>query len=187
MRAYTTAAALAALLILQTQPGLSVAQPGFSSAGAEVQAYPAGVILGVRTEWQADEHNALNLRLGYNIARRGDYGKHDNEEGGGPGFSIGYRRYLHGWLPGLFAGIRSDLWRMDIDWRDDLPAEITGTTEITVVQPTVEAGYDLLKPNSAWRVVPTISFGYEINVDTEGEPVGEGAILLGGVNIGLRL
>lgn len=172
---------LSCLLLLQTET--AVGQSGFSAAGLELQAYPAGVILGVRGEWKFEERVALNFRLGYNIARRGNYGKHDNEEGGGPGFGLEYRRYLERWLPGLFIGLRTDLWLINIDWRNDNPLE-TGSTEISVLQPTLEAGYNLLKPRTALQIVPTISFGYEINVKTTGEEVGEGAILLGGVNIG---
>jgi len=148
--------------------------------GLELQVYPAGVILGIRGGLIFDRQQELNLRLGYNIARRGDFGEHDNEEGGGPGFSLGYRYHFMDNLKDLFIGARADIWFMDIDWRDDQPLR-TGTTNITVFQPTLETGYDLLK-RSDWTVAPTVSFGYEINIKTEGDDVGEGAILLGGVN-----
>ncbi len=153
--------------------------------GIELQAYPAGVILGVRGGVGLGSRQELNLRLGWNIARRGDFGKHDNERGGGPGFGVGYRYYLKDGLEGLFLGARTDFWLMDIDWRDDSPSR-SGSTDITVFQPTLEAGYNLLNSRSNWLLMPTVSFGYEINVHTEGEEVGEGAILLGGVNLGYR-
>lgn len=148
--------------------------------GLELQVYPAGVILGIRGGLIFDRHQELNLRLGYNIARRGDFGEHDNEEGGGPGFSVGYRYHFKDNLEDLFIGARTDIWFLDIDWRDDQPLR-TGSTDITIIQPTLETGYDLLK-RSDWTLAPTVSFGYEFNIKTEGEEVGEGAILLGGVN-----
>jgi hypothetical protein len=37
-----------------------------------------------------------------------------------------------------------------------------------------------------WIFTPGIAFGVEINVKTEGEPVGEGAIILVGLMLGKR-
>lgn len=156
------------------------AQP-IDQVGVEVQVYPAGVILGLKTGILLDDGHEFNLRVGYNITRRGDFGVHDNEEGGGPGFGFGYRyRIEEAFDERAFIGARADLWFMDLDWRDRQPDRV-GTTSITVLQPTLEAGYDLLD-RSDWRLQPTISFGYEFNVDTDGEEVGEGPILLGGLN-----
>ena len=66
-----------------------------------------------------------------------------------------------------------------------LSDEIGGTTNITVVQPTVEGGCALPVGENRF-FSPTIAFGYEINVVTEGEPTGEGAILLLGFTFGRR-
>lgn len=150
--------------------------------GAEAQVYPAGIILGVRGGVDLGNQQELNVRLVYNITDRQDFGKHDNEEGEGPGFGVGYRYYLLNKLEGFFIGGRADLFFLEIDWRDDNPLR-EGRTDIIVLQPTAEVGYDLLKNNPAWSLFPTLSFGVEINVDTDGEPVGEGAILLGGLNV----
>ena len=54
---------------------------------------------------------------------------------------------------------------------------IEGETDIWVLQPTVRAGYRLMSTLDL-----SASLGAEINVSTDGEPVGEGAILL----VGLR-
>lgn len=156
-----------------------------NNLGIEIQVYPAGIILGLRGGFDVGNHNELNQRLGYNITRRGDFGKHDNEEGGGPGFGVGYRHWLGNKLGGLFFGARTDFWFMDIDWRDDNPLR-EGSTDIIVLQPSAEAGYNLLKNNADWLLAPTVSFGYELNIKTEGEKVGEGAILLGGLNLGYK-
>lgn len=156
------------------------------TAGAEIHAYPAGLILGVRGEIGISYSDALVLRMGYNVARRGDFGEHDDERGGGPGFGIGYHRHLDAFFPGLVAGLKSDLWFMDIDWQDEGPLR-EGTTEIVVLQPAAEVGYDLFRGRSGWQLFPSVSFGYEINVNTDGEPVGEGAILMGGLTATFRL
>lgn len=188
---------LSAFLIIWVigTPPSAIAQNA-SNVGIELQAYPAGFILGVRGGIDLGSRQELNLRLGWNIARRGDFGEHDNERGGGAGFGLGYRYYLKDKLSGLFLGARTDLWLMDIDWTDRRPicpivppcteTDVKGSTDITVFQPTLEAGYNLLNSRSGWLLAPTVSFGYEINVRTEGEEVGEGAILLGGVNLGYR-
>lgn len=162
--------------------------------GIVIQAYPAGVILGVRGGIDLGNQNEINLHLGYNITRRGDFGKKDHEEGGGPGLGLSYRHYLPGNIDRLFLGARADLWFMDIDWREKreecgtvpscMEQEINGSTKITVLQPTLQAGYNVLKNNPDWILAPSVSFGYEINIRTEGEEVGEGAILLGGLNFG---
>lgn len=181
---------------------LSLLNPGYGNAqnaknlGIDTRAYPAGVILGVRGGVDLGSHNEINLHIGYNITRRGDFGKKDNEEGGGPGFGLSYKHYLPGKLDRLFLGVRADMWFMDIDWSERrevcgtvppcIEQEVNGTTKITVLQPTLQAGYNLLKNSSEWILTPSVSFGYEINIRTRGEEVGEGAILLGGLSIGYK-
>ena len=140
------------------------------AVGVEVQAYPAGFILGARSDVAVSEKISVNLRLGYNFARRGDLGKHDDERGGGPGFSLGGRYYFKPGFEGFFAGARFELWIMDIDWEDVVPnGDISsGSTEITVFQPLIEGGYTLLLSDGAWGITPKVTLGYEINVKTDG-------------------
>jgi len=148
----------------------------------EFQAIP-----GFRIEKGFQEKNAIHLRLGYNWIRHRDLGVHEDERGNGFGFTVGYKRYFKENYEGFFIGARSDFWFNELDWKDniDLPTEISGTTNITVIQPTAEAGY-LFLLNNNWIFAPNIAFGYEVNVKTEGAPVGEGAILLLGFKIGKR-
>ncbi|MDZ7716148.1 MAG: hypothetical protein U5J95_08050 [Balneolaceae bacterium] len=167
-----------------------------NNAGVEVQAYPAGIIIGSRGGISFSNQQEVNARFGYNFTDRRDFGKHDNEEGGGLGFGAGYRYYFGKKLAGFFAGARSDLWFLKIDWVDTrticgtvppcFEMDVKGRTDIIVLQPTVEIGYDILKSNPAWILAPTLSFGAEINIKTKGEEVGEGAILLGGLNVNYR-
>jgi hypothetical protein len=151
------------------------------SVGVDVQAYPAGAIVAVETRRPVSERGELGLRAGYNSTERGDFGEHDDEDGGGPGVGFGYRhlfapRGTDGWL----TGARVDLWYLDIDWEDDpsgaAPAGREGSTDVLVLQPMAELGY-------AWwlgrgRIELLLAVGAEINVDTDGEDVGEGAIAL---------
>ena len=179
---------------------LSVSSAVFSqkSIGFEVQAYPAGVVPGLRFDILITSNSVFTSRAGYNFTDRRDWGKHDNEEGGGPGFSIGLIR-KDVFTDDLNLHIRSDLWFMNIDWEelryigcpegfnctqtlDAIPTLVTGTTNVTIFQPTIGLDYNFeLNPNVLLR--PSVSFGYEINVKTEGEDVGEGAILLLGLNL----
>lgn len=152
-------------------------------AGVEVQAYPAGVILALQGRRALTESDDLLFRVGYNATRRRDFGKHDDERGGGPGVGVGWRRSFSprgedGWL----SGARLDLWSLGIDWKDDpsstFPAGRKGESDVLVLQPTAELGY-------GWSVGPgrielVLALGLEINVRTSGEAVGEGPIgLLG--------
>ncbi len=161
--------------------------PSSFDVGLEVQAYPTGVIPGIHLEWGVGSKNGVLARIGYNIVRHRDLGVHEDERGGGFGFSLGYRRYFKENRNGFFLGARTDLWFNDVAWRDDidLPTEISGDTEVTVLQPTAEAGY-VLNLNKGWIFVPSIAFGAEININTEGAPVGEGAIVLLGFTFGKR-
>jgi len=153
----------------------------------ELQVYPTGLLPGIRLEKGFKEKNAVSLRLGYNVVDHRDLGVKDKEEGGGFGFSFGYKRYLKTDFEKLFFGIRNDVWFNEIEWIDNIEtvAEETGTADIIVVQPTVEAGY-LWAFRKDWIFAPTISLGYEINVKETGGDVGEGAIFLIGVNLGKR-
>ncbi len=165
-----------------------------NSIQLETQAYPAGVIPGVRYDFNIGNNSYLTSRIGYNFTDRQDFGKNDNEEGGGSGFGIGYVK-AELIIPNLSTHIRTDIWFMDIDWRDSqticgtvppcFEQDVTGTTEIIVLQPTVGIEYSI--PISKNQFLdPNLSFGYEINIKTKGKEVGEGAILLLGVNLGYR-
>ncbi len=158
----------------------------------ETQAYPAGIIPGVRFEFNIGNNSDITSRIGYNFTDRKDFGKNDNEEGGGAGFGIGYLR-TNFITQDISAHIRTDFWFMDIDWEqkglivcdpEPCPGAVsTGTTEIAVLQPTIGLEYNIpFSTNLFLR--PSLSFGYEINIRTKGREVGEGAILLIGLNLG---
>lgn len=159
---------------------------GQTDVSFEFQAYPAGLIPGLRIEKAFKENYAFHLRLGYNWVRHQDFGEHEDERGDGFGFTLGYKRYFSDGHKGLFLGARNDVWFNELDWKDNIgtPAEVSGTTKITVVQPTLEAGFAFVKNNLVFT--PTVAFGFEFNVKTEGAPVGEGPILLLGINLGRR-
>ena len=157
--------------------------------GIEFQGYPTGLIPGVRGDLFISDFSKVAVRAGYNIVRHGDAGEHDDERGSGPGFSIGYDVLpfsTHRWT----FGIRSDIWFNTIDWKDEINgvpmAYVTGTTNVTVLQPTVQAGYRM-PIGERIEIMPTLSFGYEINVHIVGSAVGHGPIGLGGVVINYEL
>ncbi len=154
--------------------------------GIEAQWYPAGAIFGLRYEIISLPGHAINARIGYNVADRKDWGVQDNETGAGPGFSIGYRYYLMNVIEGLFVGGRADMWWLDIDWRDDIDGQpsITGTSEITVFQPTIEVGYRATFFNDKISLAPALALGREINIKTKGAEVGQGGIVLLGFSAG---
>ncbi len=152
----------------------------------EFQAYPTGLIPGLRIEKGFADKHAVHLRIGYQWIRHRDLGEHDDERGTGYGFTLGYRKYFGEGFKGFSLSSRCDLWFNELDWKDDTPAgEVNGTSKITVVQPTIEAGYTFEFGNQM-IFTPTAAFGYEVNVKTDGADVGEGAILLIGFEIGKR-
>ena len=157
------------------------------TAGLSYKVYPAGMIFGVRGDRLIGSKNSLSLMVGYNRARHQDFGVHEDERGGGPGISIGYRRYLKNNRTGPYLGLNQDFWMNKIDWRDNIGQtnELSGTTDILVVQPTAEAGWSFVFKDK-WVLTPNIAFGMEINTMQEGEDVGEGAILLIGIHGGVR-
>lgn len=147
--------------------------------GVEAQAYPAGYIIGPRIGYQLEKAN-IYLKISQNIARRQDFGEHEKENGGGPGFTLGYDRYFgDNW----FVGFRTDLWWMKIDWEEK---GRLGSTDIFVLQPTLVGGYQF-DFGDHWSVIPHAAWGLEVNVVTKGEAVGQGTIMLAGIHTKYRL
>ncbi|MEM9379262.1 MAG: hypothetical protein AAGB93_04865 [Planctomycetota bacterium] len=175
---------LAASLFLAScaTQGLTTVEPAprpYRPYGVEIQAYPAGIIPGLHARYRLTEADTLTFRLAANLTDRQDFGEREDESGEGWGGGIGWRRAWSGDLDdsGWWFGARVDLWDLSIDWRD---RGRTGTTDILVLQPTAEAGYGWTT-DKAGRFELGLGLGAEINVDTQGEDVGEGAILLLGV------
>ena len=182
---------LIVLSVLWSKDGMAQQRSNeWLEAGLDIQAYPAGVMFLAKTQRTLSDHGSLHLRLGYNLARRQDFGKHSNEEGGGPGVSAGYRYYIPGQkFQGFFLEARSDIWFMTINWEDrvgGIPIR-SGTTSIVVLQPTVAGGYQFLFENSPWALDVNLAFGIEWNIVTNGEEVGQGGISLIGIGISYRL
>lgn len=156
--------------------------------GPEYNYYPAGHIIGLQVEspFKTTVHS-LNARLAYNMSDRKDFsGLNDNEEGGGPGISIGYRYYPMKHCSGLYLGLRADLWKMRINWEDRSEPLKEGTTKITVLQPTFELGY-LFHIGEQWDLGTAFVNGSEINVVTKGEEVGQGWITLWQLRLSRRI
>jgi len=61
---------------------------------AEFQAYPTGIIPGIRIEKQLNDKTNLHLRVGMNIFDHRDLGVHNEEAGYGFGFTLGASRSI---------------------------------------------------------------------------------------------
>ena len=153
----------------------------------ELQVYPTGVIPGVRFELALDNQQSIHIRLGVQEIRHEDFGVHDDERGDGAGFTLGYKRYFSPGLTGPALSFRTDLWFNSLDWSDDVgtASERRGRTDVTVLQPTIEFSWHY-PLGTQFFVTPSAAAGFEINVDTDGEDVGEGFIILAGVLLGVR-
>ena len=169
---------------------ISVDARAQASVGLTLQAYPAGLITSIQGSISISPASQALAFVAWNATDRRDWGKHDNEEGGGPGAGLAWRYYFSADHSGFFAGVRTDLWFLDIDWTDTAPnrnvPDRTGTTEVTVLQPTAQIGYALPLGAKRWVLEGAAALGAEVNVRTDGEAVGEGAILLVGLGLSYR-
>ena len=66
---------------------------GLQNIGLSTQLYPAGTIIQAQASWPLSEKSLFVAKLGYNLAERQDFGEHDQEDGGGPGITAGYKQY----------------------------------------------------------------------------------------------
>lgn len=148
---------------------------------AELRAYPAGGIATIGVLLPFSPQVELGVAALYNRAERGSAGEHDDESGNGYGAGIEARRFHATSKVGWFYGARTELFRSEIHWRD--PGNRAGTTDITVLQPTARLGYRFALPGSSLSLELAAGLGAEINLETDGEKVGEGAIALFGIAI----
>ena len=124
-------------------------------------------------------------RVAGNFTDRQDFAEHDRETGHGGGLGAGWRHYLTPWTNrsearpnGWQYGVRLDLFALRISYRD--PGPRFGHSNILVLQPSAEFGYGWSTPGLG-RLELNLGLGAEINVNTDGEDVGEGAIALLGL------
>ncbi|MBO6535336.1 MAG: hypothetical protein JJ966_03880 [Balneolaceae bacterium] len=177
------------LFVLLSAP--TFAQPSLS---VESQIYPAGSIHSLRLDLPILASVNAFARTGLNVTDRRDWGDQDREEGQGYGFGAGVE-FSNSNYDRISLLIRTDLWFLDINWTNfDTVCPIVppcfenrfdGATKVTVLQPTIGFAYQIPLTGSFF-LKPSVNLGYEINIKTEGEPVGEGAILLGGLQVGFR-
>ncbi|MEL6820834.1 MAG: hypothetical protein AAFP70_03660 [Calditrichota bacterium] len=149
--------------------------------GIEMRAYPAGVVPGAVLGYQVSSQAELTFTIGANFTNRRDWGEHENEEGSGFGGGLRYTHFFKAVSSGWFAGLVTDLWRLEIDWDDDNETR-SGMSNITVLQPTGRGGYRF-NLNETLTLDTSVALGAEINIATDGEDVGQGAILLLGVQL----
>lgn len=152
--------------------------------GIEFQVYPTGILPGVKAAFGISPHSSIHVRAGLNIFDHRDLGVQEMEEGDGYGFTLGYQYYFGENHDEWFLGIRNDFWWNTVDWETQGQ---TGVTDIFVIQPTAIGGYTFELANGKLIFEPALGLGFEINVQTEGEPTGEGAIGLLGINLAYRI
>jgi len=166
------------------EPLKSVKELGF-----ELQQYPTGYMLAFHAEYGFAEKHSLDLRMGYNGLDHLSFGPNDEEKGGGPGFSLGYNYFFKPDFKKWYVSYRTDLWWNEVNWRnfDENDVVISeGTTHLLVLQPTILGGYNWIIKDR-YKISPTLAVGAEINVKSDGEPVGQGPIILWGLKLATRI
>lgn len=153
--------------------------------GGEFLGSPKGYTAALHIAYNLQVHHGFQVRIGYNKSNWKDKGKHDMEEGSGAGFSLGYRYYFLVRPHGFFLGARADVWRLKINWQEMLFIQTNGTSKIWALQPAAEMGYMFLI-NDLFFISPTISAGIQTNIQTEGQPVGDGFIPQFGISAGWK-
>ncbi len=153
--------------------GSAQMSPGFS-----IRLYPAGQMIAFQLALDSPAESEYRLYAGYNRTRRRDWGKHEDERGGGPGGGVEMIRFLSASEKNWFYGFRAEAWSLNIDWRQN---GVSGSSRTLVLQPMAVAGYRLT-PGSVSADL-SLSLGREINTHTRGEAVGEGMIILGGISL----
>lgn len=154
--------------------------------GVFFQVYPEGFIPGLKGAIELTFSDVVILYTGLNFSDRGSWALQDNEKGHGIGFGLAWHHY---WVPrrqGWFFGARTDLWFLDIDWKTDSRPVRSGTTEVTVLQPTAQIGHTwmLLENRVAFNAMA--SLGFKLNVHTSGRPVRQGVAMLAGISMSRR-
>lgn len=158
--------------------------------GFEFRAYPAGQMYLLRGEKLISPKSAIGIYAGYNKADREDFGEHQNEEGGGFGAGLVYKRYIVKDSSGFYVGLENFIWTLEIDWADTAPDNafsLTGSTDILVLQPAFNFGYKYVPESAKWFAEVGFAFGTEINVKTKGSEVGQGGISMVTASLGFRL
>ena len=150
--------------------------------GAEFLPSSKGYTTSLHLAYNLPVHHAFLLRAGYNSSKWKENGNHGNEEGSGPGTSLGYRYYFLVRPHGFFLGVSAEAWRLTIDWKEGVN---TGRTKTWALQPTAEMGYMFLI-NDLFFITPSISSGIQSNFKTEGQEVGEGFVTRFGLSTGWK-
>lgn len=150
---------------------------------AELRGYPSGVILGGGLGFALDDRTYATAQLAYDFAERGSNGRHENEHGGGIGGGFTLDRYFRPAQLGWFVGGRLELFALGIDHRDGARS---GHSDTLTLQPTARGGYAWVFDGGRYGLQASLGVGAEINVQTRGEKVGDGAIGLAGVAFTFR-
>lgn len=181
------ASGIAGVLAACTAPNSAGTSPSAvdpdPALGLGVELYPAGVIGKATAELALTDRESVVVRALWNAADRGDFGRHDDEDGGGAGGGAGWRRYTGSGREGFFVGLRADLSWLSIDWKDDPPNADRGDSDVLVFQPTLEGGWRLRFGASGLALELLAGLGYEWNLITDGKHVGDGPIGLVGLGL----
>ena len=153
---------------------------------ASLLIYPTGIIPQLSFDKPIRKHCSVGIRVGVNIFNHRDLGVHDDEKGFGFGITPAYTYYFNTLRTKWHLSLKSDIWWNSVDWSDDLVSmTIEGHTDIIVLQPTVEIGHSFLVSRSI-LFTPSLAAGLEWNIKTNGEPTGQGPIILLGFKLGKR-
>ncbi len=170
-----------------------------------IHIYPTALVNGLRLDYGVSDKVSVFVRGAYSVTDRKDWGVFENEKGRGVGLGLGYEQRTPFLSTNLFVGLSANFWFMQVDWQgwsfpncldvytpeecalmDFIPIRTEGATNVIVFQPALNTSY-LVKLGPAVFLKPSLSLGIEVNVKTRGNTVGQGLVLLSGLQLGVQL
>ena len=155
-----------------------------TDVGASFQYSPDFNTYSLHLAFNSEEYHSFILRGNYARSGSRKTDTHTSESGSGWGGYLGYRYHFSVIPKRAFLGLGLGIQSMKIDWSTTL---LEGTTNLMILQPTIEAGYTLVI-NDYMYITPSVSGIIQTKLNSKGANVdfGKGFAPAAGISIGWR-
>ena len=155
-----------------------------TDVGGSFQYSPDFNTYSLQLAFNAEEYHSFILKGNFARAGSRKTSNHTSESGSGWGAYLGYRYHFSVIPKRAFLGLGVGIQSMKMNWSLLL---LEGTTNLTLLQPTIEAGYTLLI-NDYMYITPSVSGILQTKLSSKGADVdfGSGFAPAAGISIGWR-